>query len=225
MYQTTSQLGNVQGVKGLIYGKAGIGKTRLAATVPNCLIIATEPGLLSLNGFNIPYIEAKTVAQLNDIARWIHSSAEAKQFGSFYFDSLSETLEIIVAEERPKAGKEPRRAYNELLIQATALIKSYRDLSGPNIFFTAKQSKSQDGDTGMMLYGPKMPGKAMGDESPYLFDFVFNLYVYVDPATQSRQWLFRTQPDNQYEAKDRSGRLAPIEPADLGYIVRKVMGA
>jgi hypothetical protein len=34
----------------------------------------------------------------------------------------------------------------------------------------------------------------------------------------------QTEADYQYEAKDRSGALAPMEPPDLSAIIRKIKG-
>ena len=53
------------GIKLLIYGQAGSGKTSLAATCPgNPIIISAEAGLLSLKAFDIP---ATTVQSLDDV--------------------------------------------------------------------------------------------------------------------------------------------------------------
>ena len=45
--KNTAQV-SVQGLKVLVYGHAGAGKTTLAASMPNPIIISAEGGLLSI---------------------------------------------------------------------------------------------------------------------------------------------------------------------------------
>lgn len=221
--QSTQQLGVQGGIKALVYAKAGMGKTFLATTVDSPLVIMTEPGLLSLRRYNIPFIEARTVQQLTEVARWIATSPEARRFNCFFIDSLSEVLEILLAVERQKVGqKEPRKAYNELLIQAVDMIRLFRDIMGPNIIFTAKEEYSQD-DQGMMMFRPKFPGRAMGIEAPYFFDEVWQLMLH--RHTDGKEYrVLRCHPTNQHEAKDRSGALAAMENANLNEVFAKIRG-
>ena len=53
--QTTRDIG-IRGVKLLVYGAAGAGKTSLVRTLPSPVILSAEAGLLSLSGTDIPYI-------------------------------------------------------------------------------------------------------------------------------------------------------------------------
>lgn len=222
--QHTNQVGSLPGIKGLFYGGAGSGKTFLATTARSCFVVATEPGLRTLQRYAIPFTYADTIPKLNDVARWIAQSYEARQYETFLFDSLSEIFEMILAKERPLAGREPRKAYGELAIQAVDLIKLYRDIPGPNIIFTAKLARDKDEISGGYLYQPRFPGKETGQNAPYLFDFVFNIYRNEDPTTKEVSHLVRTKPTNQWEAKDRSGLLAAVEYAHLQYLFDKING-
>jgi len=47
------------GVKILVYGQAGSGKTSLIRTLPNPLVLSAEAGLLSIQDADLPYIEIK----------------------------------------------------------------------------------------------------------------------------------------------------------------------
>lgn len=222
-FGTTSDVASVQGVKGIVYGRSGIGKTSLASTVSNCLVVSTERGLLSLGRFNIPYIECGNIADVRSALAWVKNNGRQQGFSTIMVDSITEVTEQILAEELPKAGKEPRRAYNVLQQEGLEIMKEWRDLVGFNVMFTAKEIRDKDEQTGGMIYQPNFPGKALGYAAPYLFDFVFHMETYEAQGQRSR--VLRTQPNAQYEAKDRSGRLFEIEAPDLGQIFAKIMGA
>ncbi len=106
------------------------------------------------------------------------------------------------------------------------LLRGYRDIPGKNIYFSAKQERIKDDNTGGMYYGPMMPGAKLGQAIPYLFDEVLCLraeYVIKDDKKILVRSL-QTQPDNIYTAKDRSGALAAYEKPDLSKIYAKISG-
>ena len=45
------------GVKLLVYGQAGAGKTSLIKSLPNPIVLSAEGGLLSIQDADLPYIE------------------------------------------------------------------------------------------------------------------------------------------------------------------------
>ena len=59
---TTKQAAQLNGLKMLVYGASGAGKTRLCATTgAPTVIISAESGLLSLRDSDIPVIEVQTL--------------------------------------------------------------------------------------------------------------------------------------------------------------------
>jgi hypothetical protein len=210
----------MQGIKCLIYGRAGVGKTMLAMTAPNCLIITAEGGLRSLKGRNLPAIEVKTVQDLTEIHDWAQRSKEAKQFKTLHIDSITEIAEIVLANAKMQC-KDPRQAYGELLEKMTMVVKAYRDLKGYNVVMIAKEELRSDEMNGTSQYVPLMPGKKLGPSLPYLFDEVFNMNIGKTPDGKTFRYL-RTQPTFQYEAKDRSGLLLEREEANLSSIFNKL---
>jgi len=222
-FTTTSEATSKHGVKILTYGRAGVGKTTLCATAPNPVIVSAESGLLSLAGHNIPVIEIKTVEDLIDAHNWCQRSEEAKQFETFCIDSVSEIGEVVLANAKAQA-KDPRQAYGELIDKMTTTLKAFRDLSGKHVYMAAKMEPVKDDFTGVTRYMPAMPGTKLGPQMPYLFDEVFYLGINKDTEGQEYRFLL-TQPDYQYDAKDRSGTLDPIERPDLKFIIEKILGA
>lgn len=221
-FTTTDQAAQMNGVKVLVYGGAGMGKTVLCSTAPNPIILSAEGGELSLRNLRIPMIEITTVQDLTEAHQWLSSSAEAKQFQTVCIDSLSEVAEVVLNNAKRQV-KDPRQAYGELIEKMESVIRAYRDLPGMNVYMSAKMETTKDELTGVVKYGPAMPGSKLGSKLPYFFDEVFRLGINKTPQGESYRFL-QTQPDLQYEAKDRSGVLAPVEPPHLTQLFNKILG-
>jgi phage nucleotide-binding protein len=211
----------ISGVKMLAYGQAGAGKTSLIPTLPNVIILSAEGGLLSISGSDVPYIEIATMDQLREAYAWLLDSAEAEQYQSIALDSISEVAEVVLSAELERS-KDGRAAYGELNRTMAELIRAFRDLPGKHVYMSAKLEKSQD-EMGRMLYGPSMPGKALTQQLPYFFDFVFPLRVERD-AEGNTQRALMTDSDGLWLAKSRSQALDMWEAPDLGAIIAKISG-
>ena len=219
--KSTSALAE-NGVKVLVYGNSGAGKTSLIPTLPTPIVLSAEAGLLSIKDSNLPYIEIASMTDLQEAYQWLLESPEAKQFASVALDSISEIGEVVLNHER-KQTKDPRQAYGAMQEQITDIIRAFRDLPGKNVYFTAKCEKSQD-ETGRVLYAPSMPGNKTGQSLPYFFDEVLALRVEKD-AEGITQRAIMTDSDGLWSAKDRSGKLDTWEAPDLGLIINKIMVA
>ena len=211
---------HTNGVKVLVYGHAGVGKTTLSTTMPNPVIISAEGGLLSIKDSNIPYIEVSNMDDLKEAYSWL-TSDEGKKFDSVILDSLSEIGEVVLIHEKT-LNKDGRAAYGEMATQMTSLIRAFRDLPGKNVLMTAKVEKSQD-ENGRMLYAPSMPGAKLGQTLPYFFDLVLALRVEKDTDGVAQRALM-CDSDGLWMAKDRSGKLQAWEQPDLGAIIREIGG-
>lgn len=216
-----AQLAQSNGVKILVYGDAGTGKTVLSATAPRPVLFSSERGLLSLRHSNIPTWEFKTVADLIEIHKWATSSTEAQNFDTICLDSISEITEVILADQF-KRNKDPRKAYGETANLAFGFFRDFRDIVQKHVYFIAKKEYTKDETTGAMLYGPALPGNKIGQGLPYFFDEVFQLCILKD-ANGANVRALRTQPDNQNIAKDRSGVLDYWEYPNLSNIIAKIM--
>jgi len=218
--RTTSDV-HTNGVKLLVYGQAGAGKTSLIKTLPNPVIISAEAGLLSIADANIPFIEVTSMDDLKEAYEWIANSAEGKGFDSIALDSISEIGEVVLNYEK-KIAKDPRQAYGAMQEQMTDIIRAFRDLSGKHVYFSGKVEKTSD-EMGRILYAPSMPGNKLGQQLPFFFDEVLALRLERD-ADGNTQRAIMCHSDGIWQAKDRSGKLSAWEMPDLGEIIKKIGG-
>lgn len=216
---STNQINRSHGVKVLLYGKSGVGKTSTAKTCPDPLIISAEKGLLCLQGVDIPVIEIANQANLVEVYNWLKSSQESKKYQTVFIDTITEVGEVVLS--RTKAVvKDPRQAYGQLSDSMISMIKDFRDLPNRHVVMIAKQELIKD-SIGVIATGAGMPGNKLGPALPYLFDEVFHMGVGLLPD-QTTYRYFRTSADELSEAKDRSGKLAEIEPPDFSHIFKKI---
>lgn len=221
-WTTTDQASAKHGVKMLVYGPSGAGKTGLCATLPAPVILSAESGLMRLRNHKLPAIEIRTLDELVEAYNWCSKSNEARQFASVAMDSVSEIAEVVLAKAKATV-KDPRQAYGEMIEKMEHIVRSFRDLPGKHVYFSAKMEPMKDETTGLVRYAPSMPGSKLGNNLPYFFDEVFRIGQNRDQQGQKFTFL-QTTADNQYVAKDRSGALAEMEPPDLNHIINKING-
>ena len=209
---------SASGVKLLVYGQAGAGKTTLIKTLPDVVVLSAEGGLLSIQDADLPYLEITSMEDLREAYSWVMES----DFKSIALDSISEIAEVCLSAEK-KNNKDPRAAYGSMQEQMADIIRAFRDVPGRHVLMTAKLEKTQD-EMGRVLYSPSMPGNKTGQALPYFFDEVLALRVEKDAEGNTQRGLM-CDSDGLWLAKDRSGKLEPWEEADLGKIIAKIGGA
>lgn len=234
-FTTANQATEVGGIKVLTYGGSGMGKTMLAATAPAPVLLGVEAGELSLKTanvtrvfgsdqpgitYNMPIIRIRNVQDLTDAYNWCVGSQEAAQFQTVCVDSLTEIAEVVLNNAKRQV-KDPRQAYGELIEKMETTIRLFRDLPNKNVYMAAKMEPMKDELTGIITYGPSMPGSKLGPKLPYFFDEVWRLGVNKDGEGKSYRFL-QTEADLQFQAKDRSGALASVEYPHLGALFAKI---
>jgi phage nucleotide-binding protein len=218
--KTTGSL-SANGVKVLVYGQAGAGKTSLIKTLPSPIVLSAEGGLLSIQDADLPFIEITSMTELQEAYTWLTSSDEAKSYKSVALDSISEIAEVCLNTEK-KATKDPRQAYGAMQEQMADIIRAFRDLPGRHVYMSAKLEKTQD-EMGRVLYSPSMPGNKTGQALPYFFDEVLALRVEKDGDGNTQRALM-CDSDGLWLAKDRSGKLDAWEAPDLSAVIAKIGG-
>lgn len=219
---------HVGGVKCLIYGTAGTGKTTLASTLDHerTLIVSFESGLLSLldepGCENLQYIDVTTLQELNDVYTELLKPENQERFDNIFIDSLSEISELVLATVKadPKVYKgmqDNMKLYMITQEEMVKISKAFRDLKGYNVFMTAladtKSIKLKE------VSVPAMVGQKLGTKMLSLFDFIF----FMDVEDDGKRVLY-TQPTPTTEGKSRSRKLLLKEDANLSSILTKIKG-
>jgi hypothetical protein len=216
-------------VKCLVYGFAGAGKTTLIATLPGRgVVISAEAGLLALRRLveanevrgEVTVAEVATIEDTREAYAFARDAAAKGELDWLAIDSVSEVAEAVLAAEK-KATKDPRKAYGELRDVVDALLKSFRDLP-LDVYLIAKAERVSINDGTSHVVQPMLPGAKLGQALPYLVDEVLFLASHKVEGEDVR--LLQTVRGPTVDAKDRSGRLDPLEPADLGAILAKIRG-
>lgn len=222
-YTTTDKASADHGIKCLVYGAAGTGKTTLCGTAPSPLILSAEAGLLSLRSKSIKVATIQNDADLQEVLdRCRDGTVRSWGVETICLDSISEIAEQILKSEKAKT-KDPRAAYGELGTRTISFVKQFRDLPGFHVLVTAKQTQATDPVTGVTKAAPTSPGQQVGPALPYLFDEVFHAYTDKDPATGKTFHALRTHAAFNAEAKDRSGALDEVEYPDLTHLIGKIL--
>ena len=216
-----SQLVN-NGVKCVVYGGPGVGKTRLALTVPAPIILSAEQGLLSIRGAGLQQLpEIRTLAELINAHNWLLNDKAAAPYQTVVVDSITEIAEVVLASAK-SSTKDGRKAHDDASTLVVAhVFRLFRDLPKKHVLMIAKETFREDQYTKLIQYMPDMPNGKLRTALPHYFDFVFR---YVHGVGPNGPWAgLQCHADASAVAKCRSGRLAMWEAPHMGEIFNKAM--
>lgn len=209
------------GVKMVVYGPPGSGKTPLMATAPNPFILLCEPGAGSLRQVpnTIPGYMVTNATQADEFFLWWFGSSEAKQFDTLCVDSITHLAEFYLKDEEPK-HKHLMSAYGEMSKRTMKQLELLNDQQQKHLCLIAKMGWQDDGGT--QTKSPHFPGKDLNIKVPHLFDNIAYLDRVLIPK-HGEQKALRNHPIIGIRARDRFGKLNELEPPNLTEIFRKSM--
>lgn len=219
------------GVKMLVYGAPGVGKTYFSSSAPKPLFVDVEGGTLSIRnaGRNIDVVKVNRFADIFEIHKFL--MAGDHDYQTVIVDSLTElqkkSLDGIMEEAYRKdpMKRDPDvaelRDWGKNTAQLRKAVRYFRDLP-MNVIFTSLEKDTKDESTGAIRVGPDLTPKLQNDVAGYL-DIIAHMSTRDKEEGIVRQML--VQPTGKYMAKDRSGKLGKIikEP-DFQAILDRIEG-
>lgn len=225
---------DAHGIKCLITGSSGVGKTRSVLSLKEAgykpLLISAESGVLSLRGSPIPMIDiaktddgkeipmAQRISKLYEIFTWLKSGQ--KDYNVIFLDSLTEVNQTLMAalKEKHKDMKDTLKLYMDNSEIMLKLVREFRDL--PYHVVIVSLSEVEKDDVGRRFTTASVVGK-VAQHLPSLMDEVLNLQTYEDESKKPAQ-RFQCRAHTDVVCKDRSGKLNFYEQNDLGKIFLKI---
>lgn len=210
-----SSFAQLYGCKAIIYGAPGSAKTPLINTAPRPVLLACEPGMLSMRGSSVPTCQAFTPDAIDDFFKWFFNSAETKNFDTLAIDSISQMADIYL-QQALKTNKHGLKAYGDM---ATSVMDHLRPLfftQQKHTYLIAKQSVENN------MARPWFPGQQLNVEIPHMYDFILHLGLKNVPGVGQAK-AFQCNETFDFLCRNRTGNLSDYEPPDFSALVRKAM--
>ena len=222
-------------IKCVAYGPSGAGKTTLIKTLKeegfNPFAINLESGFLSIAGIDIDYVDAtkddegkplqkhEKLGRLMDCYKYVLTPEAMKKYDTIVVDSLSEVSSVMfdaIRKEYPDM-KDNLVAYGLLAQKMKDFLRALRDIPNYHVVFICLSKVEKDQD-GRRFAAVEMIGSISDKLAGFVDEF---LYLRVNDKEERELVCSST---GAIIAKDRSGRLDKIEPANLGKIFKKILG-
>jgi hypothetical protein len=207
------------GVKAVIYGAPGTGKTPIVNTAPRPVLMACEPGLLSMKGSNVPTWAAFETSKIDEFFKWLFNSKEANNFDTVAIDSTSQMCELYLIAAQ-KSNKHGLAAYGEMARSVMDHLRPLFYMQQKHTYLIAKQEIVTL--QSIPVNRPYYPGKQLPIDIPHLYDVILRLAIHPVPG-QGQVKAFRCIGSIDEVARDRTGMLAEFEPPNFSHIVQKAM--
>lgn len=202
------------GAKCIIYGPPGSAKTPIINTAPRPVLLATEPGLLSMRNSNVPTWIAPNKARIDEFFKWYENSSEAaKNFDTLAIDSTSQMCDIALSESKAKHGL---AQYGEMADYVYPYLERLYFRQNAHMYLIAKEEFANG------VKRPFYPGQYLPKQIPHKYDCVLRL-ARVPIPMYGEQLAFQCNGSIDIIARNRTGTLNDFEPPDFSAIVRKVM--
>lgn len=206
-----------------IYGPPKVGKSTFCAKAPNVLFLATEPGLNSLDVFQIPISSWEELVEAYELLK-----AGQHDYQTVVIDTVDLALQFCAVWCRAKLGivHESDAAYGKgfSFVKETfsCQMALFASLPYGLIFVSHAELKEVDTRAGKRTkIFPTVPGKARGVVVGMSDVILFADLIDIDgpdgkPVTQR---VLRCAPTAEYEAGDRTGHLPDTLPLDYKAVV------
>lgn len=207
------------GMKALIYGPPGAGKTPIVNSCPKPVLLATEPGLLSMRNSSVPTYLGYDAKSIDDFFLWVFNSNESKNFDTIAIDSITQMAEhYLTAAE--KTNKHGLAAYGEMANRTMAQLDGLYFTKYKHTYLICKEAATETNR--IMVRKPYFPGRELPIKVPHRYDAILRLATHNVPG-MGQVRAFRCIASIDEDARDRTGSLNEFEPPDFGALVKKAI--
>ena len=207
------------GFKALIYGPPGSAKTPTLNTAPRPVLLACEPGLLSMRNSNVPTFLGYDAAAIDEFFKWFFGSNETKNFDTVGIDSVTQMAEhYLTAAE--KTNKHGLAAYGEMANRTMAQLDGLYFTKYKHTYLICKEAATESNR--VMIRKPYFPGRELPIKVPHRYDAILRLATHNVPG-MGQVRAFRCIASIDEDARDRTGNLNEFKPPDFGLLVKKAM--
>jgi AAA domain len=248
------RLAEVRGVKMLVVGPPGIGKTSLLRTLKatSTLFVDAEAGDLAVQDLHVDTIRIDDWDTARNLACRVggpnpsfpltacYSPAHYEAVGgalehldryeTIFIDSITELgrLSFRWAEQQPEAitdrgRKDIRSVYGLHAREMLNLLHQFQHARDRNIVFVGILESIPD-DFNRVTHQLQCEGSKTSRELPGIVDQIITMHsVDFGDGVPVRAFVCTSPNRWGYPAKDRAGRLEPIEKPDLGELIAKLI--
>jgi hypothetical protein len=210
------------GVKAVVYGPAGTGKTPILNTAPRPLLLACEPGLLSMRGSKVPTYEAYEPKRIDEFFKWFFNSTETKNFDTLGIDSTSQMADIYL-QDALKNNKHGLKAYGEMASSTMEHLRTLYYTRYKHTYLICKEEiKDLDGQS---MRRPYFPGQVLPIDVPHMYDLILRLAKTNVPGMQGEVLAFQCIGSYNILSRNRTGNLSQYEEPNFAKLVDKAMNA
>ncbi len=204
------------GMKAIVYGPSGVGKTPIANTCPRPVLLATEPGLLSMRNSTIPTWVAPTKNKIDEFFKWFEHSTENKNFDTLIVDSTSQICEIALNDAKTRI-KHGLQQYGDMADYVYPYMERLYFMPAKHMYLIAKEDVQDSG-----FRRPYFPGKQLPVQIPSRYDCILRV-AKVSIPNIGEVTAFQCNGSYDIMARNRIGNLENFEPPDFGALIRKAM--
>ena len=213
------------GCKAIVYGPPGSAKTPGVNNAPRPLLLATEPGMLSMRGSNVPTYCAFTPEAIDEFFKWFFESSEVRQFDTLAIDSVSQMADIYLQAALSKKSSGGNKAhglaaYGEMASETLKHIKRLYFMQNKHTYLICKQTIVDESN--IQYRKPYFPGQQLPVEIPHMFDFVLHLAIQNVPS-MGQVLAFRCIGSIDTMARARTGNLNEFEQPHIGNLYQKAI--
>jgi len=181
---------------------------------------------------SLPDAEPYSQAHFDYVQRTIGPRDEVlARYSMIFLDSITVLSRMCLswAEQQPDAtakngAKDMRASYGILGREMMRAMTHLQHCPDKHVLFVGILEEVVD-DFGRKQFQPQIEGSKIGRELPGIVDLVMSMEVRHDEEGRPQRVFVTSQAnDKGLPAKDRSGKLDPVEPADLEHIIAKING-